>query len=62
MNIEAPHRRLEIGTTWIGKSFQRTAINTEAKYLMLRHAVRDLKCIAVVDLRTHEKNVQLCGD
>ena len=57
MNIEAPHRRLEIGTTWIGKSFQRTAINTEAKYLMLRHAFEILHCIAV-DLRTHEKNVQ----
>ena len=57
MNIEAPHRRLEIGTTWIGKSFQRTSINTEAKYLMLRHAFETLKCIAV-DLRTHEKNVQ----
>jgi len=57
MNIEAPHRRLEIGTTWIGKSFQRTAINTEAKYLMLRHAFETLRCIAV-DLRTHEKNVQ----
>ena len=47
MNIEAPHRRLEIGTTWIGKSFQRTAINTEAKYLMLRHAFEVLHCIAV---------------
>jgi RimJ/RimL family protein N-acetyltransferase len=57
MNIEAPHRRLEIGTTWIGKSFQRTAINTEAKYLMLKHAFETLRCIAV-DLRTHEKNVQ----
>jgi RimJ/RimL family protein N-acetyltransferase len=57
MNIEAPHRRLEIGTTWIGKSFQRTAINTEAKYLMLKHAFETLHCIAV-DLRTHEKNVQ----
>ena len=57
MNIEAPHRRLEIGTTWIGKSFQRTAINTEAKYLMLKHAFETLRCIAV-DLRTHEKNLQ----
>jgi RimJ/RimL family protein N-acetyltransferase len=57
MNIEAPHRRLEIGTTWIGKSFQRTAINTEAKYLMLKHSFETLRCIAV-DLRTHEKNVQ----
>ena len=57
MNIEAPHRRLEIGTTWIGKSFQRTAINTEAKSLMLKHAFETLSCIAV-DLRTHEKNLQ----
>ena len=57
MNIEATHRRLEIGTTWLGKSFQRTAINTEAKYLMLKHAFEALGCIAV-DLRTHEKNVQ----
>jgi len=57
MNIEAAHRRLEIGTTWLGKSFQRTAVNTEAKYLMLRHAFEMLHCIAV-DLRTHEKNVQ----
>ena len=57
MNIEAPHRRLEIGTTWIGKSFQRTAINTEAKYLMLAHAFETLRCIAV-DLRTHERNLQ----
>ncbi len=57
MNIEAPHRRLEIGTTWIGKSFQRTAINTEAKYLMLKYAFETLRCIAV-DLRTHEKNLQ----
>jgi RimJ/RimL family protein N-acetyltransferase len=57
MNIEAPHRRLEIGTTWLGKSFQRTALNTEAKYLMLRHAFETLHCVAV-DLRTHERNAQ----
>ena len=57
MNIEAAHRRLEIGTTWLGKAFQRTAINTEAKYLMLRHAFEALRCIAV-DLRTHERNAQ----
>ncbi len=38
MNIEVKHRRLEIGSTWIAPAWQRTAINTEAKYLMLRHA------------------------
>jgi RimJ/RimL family protein N-acetyltransferase len=57
MNIEAPHRRLEIGTTWLARSAQRTALNTEAKYLMLKHAFEGLGCIAV-DLRTHEKNFQ----
>ncbi len=47
-----PHRRLEIGTPGSRSSFQRTAINTESKYLMLTHAFETLKCIAV-DLRTH---------
>ena len=57
MNIEAAHRRLEIGTTWLAQSFQRTAVNTEAKLLMLTHAFETLRCIAV-DIRTHEKNAQ----
>ena len=37
-SIEVAHRRVEIGWTWIGRAWQRTAINTEAKVLMLRHA------------------------
>ena len=57
MNIEAAHRRVEIGTTWLAQSFQRTAVNTEAKLLMLGHAFETLGCIAV-DIRTHEKNMQ----
>ncbi len=40
-NIERRHRRVEIGWTWIGEHHQRTAVNTEAKYLMLRHAFED---------------------
>ncbi|TJY55181.1 GNAT family N-acetyltransferase [Sinimarinibacterium sp. CAU 1509] len=36
--IEAAHRRVEIGFTFIAQSFQRTHVNTEAKLLMLRHA------------------------
>ena len=44
MNIEAKHRRLEIGSTWIAKPWQRTAINTEAKYLMLSQAFGPLHC------------------
>ena len=41
--IEVAHKRLEIGFTFIAQSWQRTHINTEAKYLMLRHAFEQLK-------------------
>ncbi len=47
MNIDKPNRRVEIGSTWIGLQWQRTAINTEAKYLMLRHAFETWDCIRV---------------
>ena len=56
-NIDRSNRRVEIGWTWIARPWQRTAVNTEAKYLMLRHAFETLRCIAV-DLRTHERNTQ----
>src|SRR5260221_6690059 len=36
-DIQVAHRTMEIGWTWIAREFQRTAVNTEAKYLMLRH-------------------------
>jgi RimJ/RimL family protein N-acetyltransferase len=46
-NIDRANRRVEIGWTWIGVRWQRTAVNTEAKYLMLRHAFETLGCIRV---------------
>ncbi|MET3107552.1 RimJ/RimL family protein N-acetyltransferase [Oxalobacteraceae bacterium GrIS 2.11] len=46
-NIDAPSRRLEIGYTWYARRAQRTAINTECKLLLLRHAFTQLNCIAV---------------
>lgn len=52
MNIEPDHRRLEIGTTWYAKRVQRTALNSEAKLLLLRHAFESLGCMAV-EFRTH---------
>ena len=52
MNIDAANRRLEIGSTWIRRSAQRTALNSEAKRLLLTHAFDDLDCIAV-EFRTH---------
>jgi len=55
LNIEAGSRRMEIGSTWIGKQWQRTRVNTEAKYLMLRHAFEDLQCIRI-ELKTDSLN------
>ena len=43
-NIDLPNRRLEIGWTWVARPWLRTAINTEAKLLMLRHAFDALGC------------------
>jgi N-acetyltransferase len=47
MDIRPAHRGLEIGATWYGIDFQRTVVNTEAKYLLLRHAFEELGCIRV---------------
>ena len=47
MNIDLSNRRLEIGATWIAAPWRRTAVNTEAKYLMLRHAFEILGCMRV---------------
>jgi RimJ/RimL family protein N-acetyltransferase len=55
-NIDRPNRRVEIGWTWIGRPWQRTAANTEAKYLMLRHAFETLGCIRV-EFKTDALNV-----
>jgi N-acetyltransferase len=57
MNIDARFRRVEIGSTWLAKRVQRTALNTEAKWLLLRHAFEALDCIAV-EFRTHRFNQQ----
>jgi N-acetyltransferase len=46
-NIDRANRRVEIGWTWLGLKWQRTAANTEAKYLMFRHAFETWECIRV---------------
>jgi RimJ/RimL family protein N-acetyltransferase len=46
-NIDTTNRRVEIGWTWYGRAWQRTAVNTESKYLLLRHAFETLGCIRV---------------
>lgn len=54
-NIDRQHTRVEIGWTWIARPWQRTAVNTEAKYLMLRHAFESLGCMRV-ELKTDSLN------
>jgi RimJ/RimL family protein N-acetyltransferase len=56
-NIDRDHRRAEIGWTWLSPEFWRTPINTEAKYLMLRHAFEQWKCVRV-ELKTNAKNAR----
>ena len=57
MNVDAPNRRVEIGSTWYAKRVQRTALNTQCKLLLLDHAFEKLDCIAV-EFRTHFFNHQ----
>ena len=53
--IDPQNRRMEIGWTWIGRRWQRTALNTEMKLLMLRHAFEEADCIRV-ELKTDALN------
>ena len=54
-NVDESNQRLEIGYTWYAESYQRTAVNTECKYLLLSHAFEKLEAIAV-EFRTHWHN------
>jgi N-acetyltransferase len=54
-NIERTHHRVEIGWTWVAREWQRTAINTEAKWLLLKHAFESLGCMRV-ELKTDSLN------
>jgi len=55
MNIDRVNRRVEIGSTWIAPAWQRTAVNTVAKYLMLWHAFEIWQCFRV-ELKTDALN------
>lgn len=56
-NAESDHKRLEIGYTWYAKKYQRTGVNTECKYLLLKYAFENLNCIAV-EFRTNWHNLR----
>ncbi len=55
LDIQPANRGIEIGWTWIGTAHQRTAINTECKFLLLRHAFETLGAIRV-QLKTDLRN------
>ena len=55
MHADARYKRVEIGSTWYAASYQRTAVNTQCKLLLLSHAFTKLDCIAV-ELRTSSVN------
>ena len=56
-NIDRTHHRVEIGWTWVARDWQRTAVNTEAKYLLLKHAFETLGCMRV-ELKTDALNAR----
>ena len=57
MNIDASHRRVEIGSTWLARAMHGTRINPAMKLLLLTRAFEQLECIAV-ELRTDRRNAQ----
>ena len=57
LDIAMADKRIEIGSTWHGRAFWRTAINTECKFLLLRHAFETLGCNRV-QLKTDARNVR----
>jgi RimJ/RimL family protein N-acetyltransferase len=57
LDIRRVNRGLEIGNTWLAPEVWRTAVNTEAKYLQLRHAFEDLGAWRV-QLKTDERNAR----
>jgi len=60
MNIDRMNRRVEIGSTWIVPAWQHTAVNTEAKYLMLCHGFEVWGCVRV-ELKTDALNERSRG-
>ncbi|MFC4257605.1 GNAT family N-acetyltransferase [Marinobacter lacisalsi] len=57
LNVRPRDHGLEIGYTWLGRDYQRTAVNTEAKFLLLRHAFETLGAFRV-ELKTDARNLR----
>lgn len=57
MNISVGDLRLEIGSTWLGKEFQRTGLNRNCKFLMMQYVFEDLK-FERLEFKTDKRNLQ----
>jgi RimJ/RimL family protein N-acetyltransferase len=57
LDIQRKHRTLEIGSTWLARRVWRSRVNTECKYLLLRHAFEELKVMRV-QLKTDRRNAR----
>ena len=57
LNISNANQRLEIGSTWIGKDFQRTGLNRNMKFLLMRYAFETLECKRL-EFKTDARNLQ----
>ena len=57
LEIREEHRALEIGGTWYGRAYQRSGVNTECKYLLIKHAFETLSCIRV-QFKTDARNLR----
>jgi RimJ/RimL family protein N-acetyltransferase len=57
LEITRNHRTIEIGYTWLAKRAWRTRVNTECKFLLLRHAFEELKVMRL-QLKTDKRNAR----
>jgi RimJ/RimL family protein N-acetyltransferase len=57
MNISAEHKRIEIGSTFVGAPWQRSAVNTAAKLLLLEHGFERLGCLRI-ELKADSRNTK----
>lgn len=57
LDISPADRHVEIGWTWLGKNYWRSPLNTECKYILLKHAFETLGCIRV-QLKTDQRNIR----
>jgi RimJ/RimL family protein N-acetyltransferase len=56
-DISVQNSGLEIGSTWLSPAMWRTSVNTECKYLLLKHCFETIGAIRV-QIKTDSRNVR----